>query len=464
MDVHALDASLSAEPPPPSAPRSSTLPRDLAVGNVVGEKYELVRKLGHGAMGEVWVARHKTLDEEIAIKLVARNVEHEDGTSSESRFLLEARVAASLSRKTRHIVAVTDHGHEDALGYLVMELLEGESLDARIARTGPQTVAEIMATIAQIARGLAVAHGEGVVHRDLKPSNVFVTRDEDGASVAKILDFGIAKLRHRLDRSAGRATLRGFLLGTPAYMSPEQARGHAVDHRADVWALAVIAYHMLTGEFPFDGATQEELFTRLARIEPIAIRDRRPELAPVVGDFFARAFSRRIEDRFQSAVALANAFEMLDPLAVVAPLEPMDAPVADFCLAVETQRSARDDDSLVVAGLPARRRWLAVLAVLLVSGVVVLTGAALGLYFEHEPAHPHAAELTAVVTRSAPLSTIPAPEAVIETPTEIVSVPIISPDERRPSREMLPAVPSRPRAAAAPSATVARSVDKSEVF
>ncbi len=196
---------------------------------MVAGKYELVRKIGSGAMGEVWAARHKTLDEEVAIKLVLRGVDHEDGTSAESRFLLEARVAAALSRKTRHIVAVTDHGQDGALGYLVMELLAGESLDQRLARTGALPVDKVAPMITQIARGLSIAHGEGVVHRDLKPSNVFVTLDEDGNAVAKVLDFGIAKLR-RNQRPATHATQRGFLLGTPAYMSPEQARGKQLDH------------------------------------------------------------------------------------------------------------------------------------------------------------------------------------------------------------------------------------------
>src|SRR3954466_1851428 len=141
MDARVADPFPSAPPPPA---RSRSVPPGLAAGVIVGDKYELVRKLGTGAMGEVWAARHKSLREEVAIKLVMRNVDHGDGTSAESRFLLEARVAAALSRKTRHIVAVTDHGHDGNLGYLVMELLEGESLDARMARTGPLPLAKVV--------------------------------------------------------------------------------------------------------------------------------------------------------------------------------------------------------------------------------------------------------------------------------------------------------------------------------
>lgn len=176
---------------------------------IVANKYQLVRKIGAGGMGEVWAARHKTLDEEVAIKLVVLDVDHGDGRSAASRFLLEARVAAQLSRKTRHIVAVTDHGQDGALGYLVMDLLAGEPLDSRSTRTGPVPVSDAATMVTQIARGLDVAHGEGIVHRDLKPANVFVTLDEEGNMVAKIVDFGIAKLRRDLGRKAAHETQRG---------------------------------------------------------------------------------------------------------------------------------------------------------------------------------------------------------------------------------------------------------------
>ncbi|MDB4939200.1 MAG: serine/threonine protein kinase [Labilithrix sp.] len=477
MEANVADPFPSAPPP---EMRSPSVPPGLSPGMIVANKYELVRKLGTGAMGEVWAARHKTLDEEVAIKLVMRGVDHEDGTSADSRFLLEARVAAALSRKTRHIVAVTDHGQDGALGYLVMELLAGESLDQRIARTGALPVAKVAPMITQLARGLSIAHAEGVVHRDLKPSNVFVTLDEDGNAVAKVLDFGIAKLRRGLDRKAAHATQRGFLLGTPAYMSPEQARGKPIDHRADVWALAVIAYHMLTNEFPFDGGSGPELFARICRIEPIAIRDRRPDLPQIVGDFFTRAFARRIEDRFQSALSLASAFEQLEPLAGGTMLSLPPPPA--LSMIDGDYANAGLDESLFVAGVPRKRPWMPRL-VTGVLGVAVLglTAALLSVYFEREPtrasALPASPSVTGLVATTANTVTAP-PEVPAKSDGPLVistdglptaaTPPIVHAGRRAPAN-VAPvgiAAAAEPAAAAvaAPAEKAARRLDKSEVF
>ena len=476
MATDRVEPSSNVPGVPSVPPRSASVPPGLVAGMIVAGKYELVRKIGSGAMGEVWAARHETLDEEVAIKLVVRGVDHEDGTSAESRFLLEARVAAALSRKTRHIVAVTDHGQDGALGYLVMELLEGESLDHRLARTGALPLEKVAPMITQIARGLSIAHGEGVVHRDLKPSNVFVTLDEDGNAVVKVLDFGIAKLR-RNQRKVTHATQRGFLLGTPAYMSPEQALGKQLDHRADVWALAVIAYHMLTGEFPFDGETGEALFARLRRIKPIAIRDRRPDLPQIAADFFERAFAIRIEDRFQSALTLAGAFEQLAPMSEGSKLS-LPPPPAPSMLDHDLEMAALDEGSLVVAGVPRRGGLLKPLAAaLFLSGLLVAMSTLLSVYFEREPTRALPVAATGL---SAGASTLPPPAvAVPEEPAAASGPTVISTDDL-PSvavapHAVRPAVRSSASSASgassaygetstAAAARRARSVHKSEVF
>lgn len=282
--------------------------RDPAPGACVGGKYELCRKIGEGAMGQVWAAKHVSLKEDVAIKLVLREAAHDDGSRVDRRFLVEARLASQLSRKTRHVVSVTDHGHDGLYAYLVMELLDGESLDARLHRTGPMPLGKVVALVHQVARALTLAHADGIVHRDLKPSNVFVTLDEDGRALIKLLDFGIAKQRRIASETSKIQTIPGSLIGTPAYMSPEQARGEPIDHRADVWALAVIAYELLTGAFPFDGDTALELFSRICNVEAIPITEFRSDL-DAVADVFARAFSESVAERFASATDFACALE-----------------------------------------------------------------------------------------------------------------------------------------------------------
>jgi serine/threonine-protein kinase len=298
----------------------------IAAGRIVANRYTLDRLIGHGSMGQVWAAHHRTLGERVALKLLSARVEADgadDDQAAARRFLFEAQVAARLSSKTRHIVRVTDHGEDDGLAYLVMELLEGETLEALLLRTGRLPVAEVAQIVPQIARGLAQAHAEEVVHRDLKPANVFLTHDEDGALLVKLLDFGIARTSQAHRVLEPLTTRQGFVFGTPAYMSPEQARASSrAQHTFDLWALAVLAYEALTGQLPVAGADADEVLKNLCAGRIVPIRDRAPQLAEQFGAFFERAFADDIEARFSSATELAAAFERAasDPAPVQGPL------------------------------------------------------------------------------------------------------------------------------------------------
>jgi serine/threonine-protein kinase len=283
------------------------------VGSVIAGKYELVRRLGSGSMGEVWVAHHRTLDEDVALKLLnsaPTSGEVEDPSTAAARFRFEAQVAARLSRRTRHIVQVTDYGGEDGLAYLVMELLEGETLERRLMRRGCLPVADALLMVAQVARALTEAHGAEVIHRDLKPANIFLTQDEDGALLVKLLDFGIARTVHTHRVPAAFSTAQGLVFGTPGYMSPEQASPSSkLDHRCDLWALATIAYEVLTGELPVAGAFTEELLANLCSGQIVPVHERDPTLPAALAGFFARAFAARPMDRYASASELARGFE-----------------------------------------------------------------------------------------------------------------------------------------------------------
>ena len=285
----------------------------IDTGRIVAERYELSRPLGRGSMGEVWVAHHRSLGEDVALKLLSpplEGTEVENSSTAVARFRFEAQVAARLSRRTRHIVRVTDNGEEDGLAYLVMELLEGETLASRLARSGPLDLATAAKVVAQIARALTEAHGAGVMHRDLKPANVFLTRDEEGDLLVKVLDFGIARTipSHRV--TPAFATAPGLVFGTPGYMSPEQAFfAEELDHRCDLWALATIAYEALTGDLPVVGASTQELLANLCAGRMVSVHERNPGLPALLAGFFERVFAEKMIDRFASASELAKAFE-----------------------------------------------------------------------------------------------------------------------------------------------------------
>jgi len=328
---------------------------EVGKGRVLAGKYELLRPLGKGAMGEVWAARHTSLGGEVAVKVVVPV--GGAAYSASERFQLEAAVSAKLSRKTRHIVAVSDHGEEGGLAYLVMELLEGQPLDQRQKADGQLPLAEVLALVAQLGRALTTAHAEGILHRDVKPANVFVTRDEDGGLLFKLLDFGIARVETRAVREmrvrSPSATGKDMVLGTPSYMSPEQARGFdSLDHRCDVWALAVVAYDALADRVPWDGDTVEDVFLAVCTHEHRPILPLRPDLPSAMEALFARAFTERLAERFQTAQEFVAAFEAAcQPALGVAP-----APRSGVVRDALSPDAARLEDTMMraPAGLPRK--------------------------------------------------------------------------------------------------------------
>lgn len=299
---------------------------NVDVGLLVAGKYELRRLIGEGGMGQVWLARHVTLEQFVALKLL---VPEDDTVESAKvalrRFQIEAQVAAELSRKSKNIVRVHDLGEVDGVAYLAMEPLQGQPLDAAIDEAGRLEPGRVSAIVEQIARALSVAHAEGVTHRDLKPGNVFLSRDETGALLVKVLDFGIARLSRRVSPAAPaskvaspptKLTLRGMVLGSADYMSPEQALAQEVDVRADVWSLAVLAFEALTGARPFSGATADETLQRICSGRAMRLSELLPSASRGLEAVFERAFARSIDDRFQSANDFAVALMAAAPPAL----------------------------------------------------------------------------------------------------------------------------------------------------
>lgn len=274
-------------------------------GLVLGGKYRLVSELGRGAMGTVWVGEHISLAQKVAIKVISP--EHAASVELRQRFETEAKAAAKLN--SRYVVTVFDHGATPAgLPYLVMELLDGECLEDRIARLGVLPLGEATRITRHVARGLQKAHERGIVHRDLKPANIFITRseDEDEEWVAKILDFGIAKMDDFSDRST---TKTGAVLGTPLFMSPEQVRGASrVDGRADLYSLGMVVYNMLTGTYAFEGQSFGDLLVSICTDPLPTLSHKAPHVPLALDDWFQTACARSADHRYQTAEDFLVAF------------------------------------------------------------------------------------------------------------------------------------------------------------
>lgn len=269
---------------------------------VIASRFQLSQKLGEGGMGCVWKARHLTLGIDVAIKFIDASLARSDEVRS--RFAQEAQAAARI--KSPHVVNILDYG-TDVTGrpYIAMELLEGEDLGSRLEREGTLSVAETARVITQACRGLSKAHAGGIVHRDLKPENLFLCEEDDGF-LLKILDFGIAKAELA---GASHKTAMGAVIGTPAYMSPEQARGDGkVDHRCDLYSLATVAYHALVGEPPFPADNLHSLLVGLIARMPTPVSVRQPHLTAKFDVWFSKALAKLPEDRFQTARELAESF------------------------------------------------------------------------------------------------------------------------------------------------------------
>jgi serine/threonine protein kinase len=232
--------------PRPRAADSTKVPPRYGPGDVIAGKYRLGQRLGEGGMGDVWLAHNETLDIDVAIKLIRGELATEE---MGERLLHEARAAARLGHPA--IVRVNDFGKTDRGDpFIVMERLEGEDLAAALAARGRLNAVIAVRTLLPIAHALTIAHNKGIVHRDLKPENVFLAKSDGGKLQPKLVDFGVAKLERAQDT---RLTQSREVVGSPLYMSPEQARGDEVDHRADIWAFAVVLYEAITGRAPFGG-------------------------------------------------------------------------------------------------------------------------------------------------------------------------------------------------------------------
>jgi eukaryotic-like serine/threonine-protein kinase len=280
----------------------------LTAGALIAGKYRVSKKLGEGAMGSVWLAKNEVTDREFAIKLLLP--EAALAPTALARFLREARVCGGLRHPS--ILEIYDAGEAPELGgapFLVMERLDGAALDVVLRVRGALAPRLAIDVVAQISRGLQLAHAKGIVHRDLKPANVFLHRPGSGSIEPKVLDFGISKI---IDAKSPEVALThtSALLGSPIYMSPEQmGTGEGLDARSDIHALGVLLWELLTGQPPFSSTTYNLLVVEIMKGPRPHLCDAMPSASKELATIVERAFAIEVAERFASAAAFADALE-----------------------------------------------------------------------------------------------------------------------------------------------------------
>ena len=434
------------------------------VGKTTGGKYRLVRLLGSGGMGEVYEAQHSAIGRRFAIKFLHPLL----AGSSEvvARFQREAQAAGGLENE--NIAAVVDIGTaDDGAPFLVMEYLDGEDLAKLLVRSGPLSVPRAAYIIIQACRGLAAAHSRGIVHRDLKPENLFICKRNDGSDLVKVLDFGIAKLH--TGRLGTGITQTGTTMGTPFYMSLEQARGaKEVDHRTDIYALGVILYEILSGAKPHPGESYNEILYHVLSKEPAPLDSIRPSLPSGLSAVVCKAMARETDDRYASAADFTAA---LIPFAgrAVTPLrsqvglaaisgDTINSPVSLPAISVPDQSTRMLPE--IPEDVPERSRSRVIVRAALAAVVAFLGTLGLWLVLRHEPAPtpvppPAPAPVPVPAPEPAP-APVPAP---VETPPPPAKAE--SPPGRPPGR---PPGQLSPKHAAPPVAPAAGGPMREVVF
>ena len=380
------------------------------VNQTIGN-YRVLRLLGEGGMGVVYLAQHPVIGRKVAIKLLHAVLARD--ADIVSRFFNEARAIHMIAHE--NIVEILDFGQtSDGQPYFIMEHLEGESLSEVVAR-GPMPVDEIEAIAVQMCRALGAAHAKGIVHRDLKPHNVQICHKADGALQVKILDFGVAKILASPDGAQSVNTRTGSLMGTPLYMSPEQCKGAGVlDHRTDIYSLAVMLFEMVAGRPPFTAEGVGELFAKHMLEAPPQLLAVAPQAPPHMAAAIMKALAKEPADRFPSMEdfrkALTGEVKLPASAVTTGPGATQIAPAHPTSGRAATTLSSATSELDDSAGVP-RTRKLALIGGAAVAAVVLIV---VLIPKKHPPAPAPAVTASAPAQPPAPTPPPPAPKATAQ--------------------------------------------------
>jgi serine/threonine-protein kinase len=425
---------------------------DPLLGKLIEGRYEVESVLGEGGMGSVYAVRHRALDKRFAMKVMRADLARQGELAA--RFIQEARATAAIGHP--NIVQITDFGElPSGAPYFVMELLDGTPLSKLIRQGGPLPARLAVRVLVQTASALSAAHAAGVIHRDLKPDNIHVLKND----TVKVLDFGVAKMA-----GAGRLTRTGMVFGTPHYMSPEQASGSEVDHRADMYALGIIMYEMFTGKVPFEADSYMGVLTKHMFMEPEPpshVNEAARELG-ALEDVTLRCLEKRPEARYSSMDELVADIQSIvhfsgDKLEIVRPSSHQRRPSLPAALADQLELPAREEGraALRAVGIPVgtppyvwaigvlvgAAAFAAILYALLRTGTVTVADPAPALVSSVAP--------PVLAQPSASASAEPASDTDPEAAPETIEKPPVAVASAKPKRPKVEA----PRPSAAPKPT-----------